>query len=311
MSKDSITTALPLSRLRRRPLPLRTREAVTAYLFLLPNIVGFAGFTAFPVVAALLLGFVKWDLLSPPHFVGLDNYVRLFTIDKLFSKVVFNTVYFTLGSVPLGFVCSLGLALAMNQKLRGIVFYRAAFFIPVISSGVAISLLWVWIYHPYFGLLNGLLSFIGIRGPAWLADPKWAMPAIIIMSVWKNMGYNMMIFLAGLQGIPQHLYEAAEIDGAGVWSRFQHVTIPMLTPTIFFVLVMSIINSFQVFESSLIMTNGGPADATHTMVLYIYNNAFVWFKMGYAAAIAWVLFAILFVATMAQMRLQREWVQYE
>ena len=294
-----------------RRFSLRAREALTGYLFLAPNIIGFLAFTAFPVAMSFALGFLEWDLLSPPKFAGLDNYSRLFTQDKLFLKVLWNTVYYTLGSVPLGFICSLGLALAMNQKLRGIVFFRTAFFVPVVSSGVAIAMLWIWLYHPYFGLLNGFLSLLSIRGPNWLTDPKWAMPAIIIMSVWKNVGYNMVIFLAGLQGIPQHLYEAAEIDGAGLGARFRYVTIPMLTLTMFFVIVMSVIGSFQVFEASLIMTNGGPADATRTLVLYIYNNAFQYFKMGYGAAMAWVMFAILFVATAVQMRLQREWVEYE
>lgn len=299
------------SRARGQRLTLKSREAITGYLFLAPNLIGFLAFTAFPVAMSFALGFLEWDLLSPPRFVGLGNYARLFAEDRLFLKVMWNTVYYTLGSVPLGFMGSLGLALAMNQRLRGIVFFRTAFFVPVVSSGVAIAMLWIWLYHPYFGLVNGFLDVIGVRGPGWLADPRWALPAIIFMSVWKSVGYNMVIFLAGLQGIPQHLYEAAEIDGAGRLARFRYVTIPMLTPTMFFVVVMSIIGSFQVFEASLIMTNGGPADATRTLVLYIYNNAFQYFKMGYGAAMAWVLFAILFLATTVQMRLQREWVQYE
>lgn len=295
----------------RGGLSLRQREAITGYLFLTPNLVGFVVFTTFPVVMSFILGFLEWDLLSPPRFIGLANYSRLLHDDRLFIQVMWNTLYYTFGSVPLGFFASLGLALAMNQKLRGIVLFRTAFFVPVVSSGVAVAMLWIWLYHPHFGLINGLLKSVGVQGPAWLSDPKWALPAIILMTVWKGVGYNMVIFLAGLQGIPQHLYEAAQIDGAGVVARFRYITVPMLTPTMFFVLVMSIINSFQVFDASLVMTNGGPADATRTIVLYIYNNAFQYFKMGYGAAIAWVLFAILFVATSVQMKLQRSWVEYE
>ena len=292
------------------------REAIAAFLFLLPNILGFVIFTAGPVLASLGISLVNWNLLNPPTWLGLDNYVTLFQ-DADFWASLRATVYYTLGSVPLGIVLSLALAIALNQKIRGISIYRTVYFIPVVSSLVAVSLMWRWMYNPTSGILNYALDRIfafmhlHISPPDWLQSTTWAMPAIIIMSVWKGLGYNMVIYLAGLQGVPISLYEAAEMDGATGWRKFRHITLPLLTPTTFFVLIMSFISSFQVFEQAYIMTAGGPARATVTTVYYIYQNGFQWYKMGYASAVAWVLFAIILALTMLQWRYQDRWVFYE
>jgi len=294
----------------------RRQEVLAAFLFLLPNIIGFIVFTAGPVLVSFGISLVSWNLLTPPEWLGLDNYIALIS-DADFWKSVWATLFYTLGSVPLGIVFSLLLAVALNQKIRGIGIYRTVYFIPVVSSMVAVALMWRWMYNPTAGILNYILSEIfdffhlPITPPDWLQSTKWAMPAIIIMSIWKGLGYNMVIFLAGLQGIPSHLYEAAEIDGAGSISKFFNITLPLLTPTTFFVLIMALIGSFQIFDQAYIMTSGGPARATVTTVYYIYQNGFQWYKMGYASAVAWVLFAAIMVLTMIQWRFQGRWVFYE
>lgn len=286
-------------------------ETRAGYLFLLPNILGFLLFSLVPVVATLAISTLNWDLIRPPIFTGVDNYVTLLTNDQIFRQVLVNTVYFVAGVVPLSIVLSLMLALAMNSGLRGISIFRAIFFIPVITSSVAVAMLWRWLYNTDYGLINTGLAAIGLPYIPWLSSTEWAMPAVIIMAVWKNLGYNMVIYLAGLQGISPSLYEAAALDGAGGWARFRDITIPMLGPTTFFILVISIINSFQVFDLAFILTQGGPGIATNTIVMYIYNQGFQFFQMGYAAAIAWVLFIAIFIITLVQMRLQRRWVHYE
>lgn len=295
--------------------PRRSRisweEARAGYLFLLPNIIGFLLFSAMPVLATLIISTLNWDLIRPPTFAGIDNYVTLLTNDAIFRQVMGNTVYFVAGVVPLSIVLSLLLALAMNSGLRGISIFRAIFFIPVITSSVAVAMLWRWLYNTDYGLINTGLAAIGLPYIPWLSSTEWAMPAVIIMAVWKNLGYNMVIYLAGLQGIPATLYEAAALDGAGAWARFRDITLPMLGPTTFFILVISIINSFQVFDLAFILTQGGPGIATNTIVMYIYNQGFQYFQMGYAAAIAWILFIAIFVITLVQMRLQRRWVHYD
>lgn len=299
------------------------REALDAYLFLLPNLLWLLAFTTFPIVASFLLSFTSWDLIGKRQWVGLANYGKLLFQDDEFRTVLGNTVYYTVVSVPLGMVVSLVLALLLNRGLRGLWFYRAAFFAPVVTSAVAVALAFRLLYQPDFGLVNVTLRALSILTPlnavfaslhkdplVWLGSKDWAMLAVILMSVWKGMGYTMVIFLAGLQGIPQHLYEAAAIDGANAWQQFRRVTFPLLSPTTFFVLIISVIGSFQVFDQAFIMTQGGPGDATTTLVYYIYNNAFQFFKMGYAAAVAWVLFAIIFVFTLLQAKLQGRWVHY-
>lgn len=303
--------ARPVTARRGGFSPLRRQETITGYLFLLPNILGFLIFSSIPVLATLTISLLDWDLIRAPRFVGLDNYVKLLTDDVLFRKVLFNTGYYVLGTVPAGVILSLLLALAMNANVRGIAVYRAIFFIPVISASVAVAMMWRWLYNTDFGLINLALASIGMKGIPWLSSTAWAMPAVILMAIWKSLGYNMLIFLAGLQSIPIHLHEAAAIDGANSFQRFRHITVPLLAPTTFFVLIISGINSFQVFDLAFVLTKGGPGDATNTMVMYIYNQAFQFFHMGYAASIAWVLFAIIFVVTLCQHQLQKRWVHYE
>ena len=291
--------------------PKRDREGLAAVFFLLPNLVGFLIFTAIPVGAAFLLAFYDYDLLLGASFAGLENFRELFTTDKVFREAFFNTVYFTAVSVPLSVALGLVTAMLVNQALRGVVIFRSIFLLPYVTVTVALSLVWKWIYLPDIGLINSALGIIGIDGPAWLTSERWAMPGLIIMTVWKSFGYNMVLFLAGLQNIPEHLYDAAKVDGATGWRRFLYITLPMLSPTTFFVVVISIISSFQVFDQALIMTNGGPGTATTTLVLYIYQVGFQSFKMGYAAAVALVLFAAIFIFTVVQFMFQRRWVTYD
>ncbi|MBP1657122.1 MAG: N-Acetyl-D-glucosamine transport system, permease protein 1 [Bacteroidetes bacterium] len=290
--------------------PTRTFRVLEPYLYLLPTLIGLALFSAGAVAVSFLMSFTHWDIITTPEWIWLENYITLWQSD-LFWEVVWNTVYFILLAVPLSVVASLALALAANTTLKGIVFFRTAYFLPVVSSMIAVALVWSWIYNPEYGLLNYLLDlFFGIRGPAWLDSTSWALPAMVIVTVWKGLGYSMVIFLAGLQNIPQDLYHAATIDGAGVWKKFRHITLPMLSPTTFFVIVITLINSFQVFEQTYVLTKGGPANSTLTMSYYIYQNAFQFFQMGKAAALSYVLFAAIFVVTLIQFRIQKRWVFY-
>lgn len=282
------------------------------YLFLVPDLLGTLVFAVGPVLAAFALGFVAWDILTPPRFVGFDNYRELLFEDTVFHQVMVNTSVYVLATVPIRTVLSLLLAIALNQSIRGVSIFRAAYFLPTITSAVAAATVWRWIYEPNFGLLNSLLYAIGVpHPPAWLSSPSWAMPALILLGVWQGLGFQMVIFLAGLQGIPLHLYEAASIDGAGWWARFRHITVPLISPTTFFVLIISVIGSYQVFDQAFVLTEGGPGYATTTLVYYIYEYAFQFFKMGYAAAMAWILFAIVFVLTVVQFRVQSRWVHYD
>jgi multiple sugar transport system permease protein len=278
--------------------------------FLLPNLLGIIIFMGIPIMSSLLLSFTEWDLIGNPKFRGLNNYLDIFK-SKDFWSAFRNTCYYILGYLPLVLIISLMIALLLNRKIKGIVMFRAIYFLPVITSWVAVSMIWKWLFNPEYGLINHVLSMIGIAGPAWLHDPKWAMPAIILTSVWKDIGFIMVIFLAGLQGISEDYYEAADIDGANGWHKFRSITLPMLAPTTFFILIISIINSFQVFPQVWIMTEGGPAGSTSVIVEQIYKNAFRYFKMGYASALSWVLFAVIFVFTLIQNRLQKRWVGYD
>ena len=290
----------------------RRRYDLEGYLFLAPDLVGTLVFAVGPVLAALALGLFAWDILTPPRFVGLDNYRTLLLDDPVFRTVLLNTSAYVLGTVPLRTVLALFVAIALNQQLHGMSLFRAAFFLPTITSAVAAATVWRWIYEPNFGLLNSLLYAIGVQHPpTWLSSTAWAMPALILLGIWQGLGFQMVIFLAGLQGIPTHLYEAAAIDGAGWWARFRYVTLPLISPTTFFVLIISVIGSYQVFDQAFVLTEGGPGYATTTLVYYIYEYAFQFFKMGYAAAMAWILFAIVFVLTVIQFRIQARWVHYD
>jgi multiple sugar transport system permease protein len=310
MATGRTLTATKAIAARPPRLSLARQEELLAYLFILPSLVGFIVFLVVPMVASLGISFYDWELLTPPQFVGLKNFSALLS-DRVFKEVVINTVYYTFGLVPLNIVVSLGLAVWLNTKLRGMMWYRIAFFLPVVTVTVAVALIWRWMYEPRAGIIDVVLRAVGLPGPTWLGDANFAMPALIIMSVWKGFGYNMVLFLAGLQGIPVTLYEAAMIDGANAWQRFWKITLPLLTPMVFLGVVLTVISSFQVFDQAYVMTNGGPANATNTIVLYIYQNGFQYFRMGYASAIAWVLFGVIFIFTLVQMRLQGSWVQYD
>jgi multiple sugar transport system permease protein len=295
---------------RRRSGPRLRQEARWAALFLAPDLLGVLAFTAFPVFAAIVLSFLDWNLITAARYAGLDNFQELLK-DEVFWRTMAHTVYFTVGTVPTSMALGLVLALALNRPLRGVTFLRTAYFIPVIVPLISVAMVWRWLYDRDFGLINYFLNLTGLPVIGWLTDRTWAMPAVILMSIWKGLGYNLVIYLAGLQSIPRRLYEAAEMDGATAWQRFWRITFPLLTPTTFFVLVVSIISSFQVFSQVYVMTRGGPGDATTTIVYYIYHVGFELFRMGYASALAWTLFIVVFVLTLVQVRTQRRWVYYE
>ena len=293
-------------------ISIQRQETRAAFLFLLPNLLGFGIFVVFAVGMSFWLSFQDWNLLSKPIFVGLANYKKLFVADPDFMRALYNTVYFVIGIVPAGVVVSLLLALLVNQKLKGIAFFRTAFYMPVVTPTIAIGLVWAWLYNADYGLINNFLSMIGITNlPRWLASTIWAKPAIILMNIWHQAGYYMVIYLTALQNIPDQVYEAADIDGTNSWQRFIHITLPLLSPTTFLVFVMKAMGSFKLFEESYIMTQGGPGGSTETIVYAIYKHGSEWFRMGYAAAIAWVLFIIIFACTLIQFKLQKNWVHYE
>jgi multiple sugar transport system permease protein len=273
-------------------------------------LIGFVLFVLGPVVASIVISFTRWDLLSPAKFIGLRNYQRMFFRDSLFWQSFKVTAVYTAAYVPLQLVGGLALALLMDQKLRFIGVFRTIYYLPSVLPGVAFVVLWMWILHPDAGLVNTLLSYVGVQGPRWLADPDWALAALLLMSFW-GLGRTMVIYLASLQGISRQLYEAAAIDGAGAWSSFWKITLPMLTPTILFNLVLSVISTFQTFTSAYVATDGGPLDATLFYVLYLYRQAFQFFNMGYASAMAWFLFLIILALTMLIFRSSGRWVYYE
>ncbi len=272
-------------------------------LFIGPSLLGLTVFVLIPIVTSLVLSFTSWDLLTPPRFVALDNYRRLLNDDE-FWRTLGNTAKFLLGYVPLVMLCGLTAAIALNQRVTGRSVFRTVYFIPVVTSWVAVSLLWMWLYNPVFGLVNNALGVVGIKGPGWLFDVNWAMPAVILTSVWKDTGFLMVILLAGLQGIPSEYHEAASIDGATGWQQIRHITIPLLMPALYFALMISLINSFQVFDQVYVMTGGGPAGATQVLMERIVSNAFSYNRMGYAAAMSWVLFLFIFVTSWGMTRLR-------
>ncbi len=269
-----------------------------AYGYLLPVFTILLCFHVLPIFYSFAVSLYSWDLIGEPEYVGLENFSRLMD-DPMFYKSIYNTLYYAVVSVPLAIFCSLGIALLLNNPISAIGIYRTVYFIPVITSINAVAIVWNYIYHPEFGLLNKLLAVFGVAPRLWLQDPTWAMPCIIFMSVWKGLGYNVIIFLAGLQNIPNHLYEASLIDGANAWQRFRNITWPLLSPTTFFVFVMSVISSFQVFSQIYMMTpRGGPLKSTVVIVYYLYQKAFEKFEFGYALAIAFVLFVMILGMTL-------------
>jgi multiple sugar transport system permease protein len=305
-----ILTAQPRKRAFPR-LALRgaRREAVFGYLFISPWIVGFLVLQAGPMLASLGLSLTDWTLIDPPRYIGLENYRRV-ADDPLFEKSLRVTATYTLVSVPLGMVAALLIAALLTRTVRGIAFFRALFYLPVVVSGVGTAVVWDWIFNPQYGILNYLLSLVGVEGPDWLASPDWALPAMIVLSFW-SIGGAIVVFLAALQGVPRTLYEAAAIDGAGRVSTFWNVTLPMVSPAILFNTIIGVIASFQTFTYAYVLTQGGPAYATLFYVLYLYQNAFRWFEMGYASALAWILFVIIMACTLLVLRLSRPYVHYE
>lgn len=293
----------------RRMSKMARREELEFFLFISPWLIGLVLFDVGPIVASFLASLTEWPLLEGPKWAGLANYATMFR-DPLFFTALYNSIYFGLFSVSLGLFVSFMLALLLNQRVLGMSMFRTVFYLPSVVSGIAVAILWIMILHQDFGLINSALAAVGIEGPGWLVQPQWAKPALILMSLWSA-GGSMVIYLAGLQSVPVHLYEAAEIDGAGPWQKFRNVTLPMMTPVIFYNLIVGFIASLQGFVLVLIMTNGGPANATLMYGLYVYRNAFQFFKMGYASALAWVLLVIIIVITAIQFRLANRWVFYE
>ena len=294
----------------RRMSPRARREALEAYLSISPWLIGFLLFNLGPILASVYFSFTQWTIVRPPVWVGLDNYIRMFTRDPLFWQALKVTSLFVLMSLPLKLVCGVALSLLLNLKVRGMNIYRTIFYFPAVISGVAVSLMWMWLLQPETGVINTLLDMIGIKGPGWFWDPQWALPSVALMSVW-SVGGSAVIYLAGLQNIPPHLYEAAEIDGAGRWQRFWRITIPLLTPTLFFQLIIEMIGSFKVFTQAFVITQGGPVKATYFYLFYFYEEAFRNFNMGYASALALVLMIIILAATIFLNYTSERWVYYE
>lgn len=284
------------------------RRNIEGYLFISPWIIGFVVFTAGALLGSFSISLTKWNIVGTPEIVGLANYQKMVE-DRFFWQSIKVTLYYLL-NVPLNVVLGLLLALLLNQKVQGLSVFRTIFFLPSVASGVAVSLLWMWIFNPRFGIINVLLKKIGIIGPLWLGSEAWAIPALIIMSIW-GVGGGMLIYLGALQGIPTAFYEAATLDGAGAWKKLLHITVPMITPVLLLNLVMGVIVSFQVFTQAYVMTDGGPNYATLFYVMYLYQQAFVWFNMGYASALSWVLFLIILVFTVIILKTSSSWVYYE
>lgn len=287
----------------------KLKENLWGYLFVTPQLVGLLAFTIFPVLFSLYLCFTDWNFVKAPVFIGLKNFQTVFS-DDLFWTALGNTVTLVVLIVPLTMICALGLALITNRNIKGLYFYKAAFFLPLITSSVATVSLWYWLYAPDFGMINNFLSVFGIDGPGWLTDQFWAKVAITIMVAWQSLGWFYLIFLAGLKNIPTDYYEVASIDGANAWHRFYKITLPLLSPTTFFILTTILISTFNIFNEPFVLTRGGPDYGTYTIAIDIYDRAFHDFHMGEAAVVSWVLFVILFIVTFIQFRLARKWVHY-
>ena len=302
------------SRERRR----NERSFLSASPFLTASLIGFAIFYFAPMVISVVISLTDWNgldrLLAPgfmeEHFIGLDNYKAILTGAE-FWKVLKNTLVYIVLYIPLMLTTSTAIAALLSRQRRGVGAFRVLYYIPVLTSWVAASLIWKSLLSPQYGAMNGILAFFGMEGPGWLTDEKWAMPAIVLVSVWKDMGFFGLILLSGMIGIDRTYYEAAEIDGAGSWTRFLKITLPLLTPALFYVLIVSLINSFQLFPQIMIMTDGGPNGATQVMVERIYKYGFRYFRMGYASAFSWILFIISMICTAVQMRGQKRWVNYD
>ena len=292
-------------------LSMPARRALWAYLFLLPWLLGLGLFWVGPLLASLFFSLTEYDVLSPPRFVGLANYRRALLEDNLFWPSLGLTLRYSLVVVPLGLVGSLLLAALLNRGLPGTNLFRTCFFLPHLTPAVALALLWTWLFHPTVGPINLALGAVGLEGPGWLASESWALPALILITLWGQVGGNgMLIFLAGLQGVPEPMIDAAKIDGAGAWARFRHIVVPMISPTILFNLILGVIAALKVFTLAFVATKGGPQYATWFLALHIYNQAFEYFRMGFASALAWLFVAMLLVFTYVQLKLSNRWVYY-
>lgn len=304
--------AVPRTATRRKWRPSRQtlHENLVGYLFFSPWLVGIVLFNIWPILSAIYYSFTEYSVLQAPKWVGLRNYHEMFYVDELFWKAVYNTLYYAIFSVPLGLIFAIALAMLLNYRVWGLTFFRATFFLPSIVPGVAAAVVWAWILNPEYGLINDLLSRIGLPGPPWLTSDVWSKPAFILMSLW-GIGSTTIIFLAALQDVPQHLYEAAEIDGANLFQRARYVTIPMLTPAIFFNLIMGVIGALQIFTQVYVISDGGPLWSTLFYVFYLYRQGFQYFNMGYASALSLVLFVITLIFTLILLLTSRRWVYYE
>ena len=311
------TRSLSLPGRQRTLFRWRPDQQWDGYLFVLPSLAGLVVFTAFPVIFSLVISLFDWNMIGKPRFVGFDNYAALFTRDIIFREVSWNTLIFLVSIVPIQMACSIMLALALNLRLRGNSVFRVVYYMPVITTIVAAAIMFQFIFDRNYGILSAVIWnlierwSIPMTPPDWLNHPGWSKVAVVILTLWKNFGFSTIIFLAALQSIPQELYEAAAIDGANVWQQFWKITLPMISSTTFFIFIILCIGAFQLFGESFILTRGGPGYATMTIVQYIYQNAFEFFRMGRASAVAWVLFAAIFVFTIIQWHVQRYWVYYE
>ncbi len=289
--------------------PRRRRDYLTFLAFIAPNFILFGVFTFWPFVYSFVLSLTKWNLIGKAKFVQFDNYEKM-VADPVFWQVLKNTVYLALGVVVVKLILALALALLLNQRLAGRTIYRAIIFSPTFTTSVAVAMVWTWIFDPFYGVLRVPLGWFGLPSPEWLSDVNWSLPAIIIVSIWSGLGYDMVIFLAGLQSVPREYYEAARVDGASRWQVFRSITFPLLSPTTFFLTITAIISAFKTFDIVSVMTGGGPLNSSNVYIHYVYQNAFKWFKMGYASALAVVFFIIVLIITLIQFRISRRWVYY-
>jgi multiple sugar transport system permease protein len=315
MASNTMQATASKAQERRKPPPrhgtIKRRQNLAGWLFVGPVIFGVLAFQLAPVAVSAYVSLTNWTGLNHPDFVGGHNYVNLFTEDDTFYSSLLHTVVFTIGVVFVSIAIGLALAVLCNQKVRGIAIFRTIYFSPVVTNVIAIGFVWFWLYQPDSGLINSLLRLIGVHGPAWLSDSSTALIAVMIVAIWQNVGYPMVILLAGLQSVPSTLLEAATVDGASAWRRFWGVTFPLLTPSLFFLTIIQFISSFQVFGIIYVMTSGGPNNATSVFIYQIYQTAFSQGRLGYAAAMGWVLFVIVGLVTFLQWRFESRWVHYD